>query len=236
MRKIIPLLIATSLTTAPALAQSPNAPIGVIHVTASASADATPDSAMISAGVQAEAPTAQEAMARNSEQMRNVFATLQARGVPERDVSTSSLNLSPRYNYENRTNGQPRLIGYQASNQITVRTRDLDSVGPMIDALISAGVNNINNVSFSVKDADTAQEQARTEAIGKAQDKAQSMANAANVRLGKLLSLTEGSAPVQYQPPQMGMMRAESVSAAPPLAPGQREISATVTLTYQIAD
>ncbi|MGB6229056.1 MAG: SIMPL domain-containing protein [Litorimonas sp.] len=238
MRKLIPLVMAGSLLAAPSLAHSADKQPGVIQVTASATADVAPDLATVMAGVQSSAPTAQDAMARNSEQMRNVFAALTARGVVDRDISTSSLNLSPRYDYEVRTDGQPRLVGYQASNQVTVRSKDLDSVGPLIDALIGAGVNNVNNVSFSVTDADAAQDAARTEAIGKAQAKATSMARAANVQLGRLLSLSEGASPPAFQPyPVAPMMaRAEAMDGGPPLAPGEREISATVTMIYAIAD
>lgn len=209
---------------------------GVLHVSATASADAVPDKVSVMAGVQTEGKTAQEAMIRNSELMRNVFSTLTALGVPERDISTSYLNLNPRYNYENRQNGQPQLIGYQASNQITVTSQDLTASGAMIDALIKAGINNINNVQFTVSDPDMAQSEARTKAIAKAQMKARTMAQAANVRLGRLLSLSEGGSPGPiYRAIRMGAQM-ESMDATPPLAPGQREISATVSMTYELLD
>jgi len=240
MSRFLPILLATSALAMPALAHAHSDASempGVIHVTASASADAVPDRASVSAGVQTEGKTAQEAMAKNSQLMRNVYATLEANGIPPKDISTSYLNLNPRYNYENRENGQPLLVGYQASNQITVSTRELDRTGPMIDALLQAGINNINNVQFTVSEPDAAQAQARAAAIAKAQMKARTMAQAANVRLGKLLSLSEGSAPgpIYNQVMNMGA-RMEAMDAAPPLAPGQREISATVTMSYVIAD
>lgn len=210
---------------------------GVIHVTASSTVDVVPDTASVSAGVQTDGATAQDAMAKNSQLMRNVYATLLSSGIPEEDISTSYLNLSPRYNYENRRNGEPTLIGYRASNQITITTQDLEQTGPMIDALLQAGINNINNVQFTVSEPDMAQAQARTAAIAKAQMKARTMAQAANVRLGRLLSLREGSTPGPIYP-QMAAMgaRMESMDAAPPLAPGQREIGATVSMTYAIID
>lgn len=211
---------------------------GVIHVSASSSVDTVPDEATVSAGVQTDGKTAQEAMMRNSELMRSVFRALAQAGVPERDVSTSYLNLNPRYDYENRQNGQPKLVGYRASNQVSITTRNLDNVGPLIDALITAGVNNINNIQFSVSNADSAEDIARDQAIAKARRKAQSMAAAAGVELGRLVSLSEGStpAPMPYFESSALMARSAAADSAPPLAPGQREIRATVTLSYAIAD
>lgn len=175
---------------------------------------------------------------RNSELMRSVFRALAQAGVSERDVSTSYLNLNPRYDYENRQNGQPKLVGYRASNQVSITTRNLDNVGPLIDALITAGVNNINSIQFSVSNADSAEDIARDQAIAKARRKAQSMAAAAGVELGRLVSLSEGStpAPMPYFESSALMARSAAADSAPPLAPGQREIRATVTLSYAIAD
>jgi uncharacterized protein YggE len=209
---------------------------GVIQVTATANVDVVPDQATVSAGVQTDGKTAQEAMARNAELMRNVFTTLAANGIAEQDIATTNLNLSPRYDYEQRTNGQPLLVGYRASNQVTVKSRNLDSTGRLIDALLKAGLNTINDVNFVVSEPEAAQAQARDAAIDKAMAKARVMAESANVRLGRLLSLQEGTSasPIRYNE---GMM-AKSVSAdsAPPLAPGEREIGATVTMSYAILD
>lgn len=209
---------------------------GVIHATATASVDTVPDQVSISAGVQTDGKTAREAMALNSDLMRRVFTVLAENQIPEQDVSTSSINLSPRYDYESRVKGQPRLVGYQASNQITITTMDLNKTGPLIDAIIGAGVNRINGINFIVSEPETAQAQARTQAIQKAQAKAQMMASAAGVSLGRLLSMREGSSPGPIIQEQVMMSAARDMSAAPPLAPGQRDIGATVTLSYAIAD
>lgn len=240
MSRLLPMLLISAAISLPsvALAHSPEARMpGVIHVTASANVDVAPDQVSVSAGVQSDGKTAQEAMAKNSEKMRNVFATLAANGIPERDISTTNLNLNPRYDYEQRTNGQPLLVGYRASNQITIVSRDLDRTGQLIDALLQAGLNNINGVNFRVSEPEMAQAQARAAAIEKAKVKARMMAQSANVRLGRLLSLQEGASsnPIRFNE---GMMAARSMSAdsAPPLAAGQREISATVTMSYAIQD
>lgn len=237
MSRLLPALLVSAALALPAtaIAHSPQTEMpGVIHVTATANIDVIPDRVSVSAGVQSDGKTAQEAMARNSDLMRNVFATLAANGIAERDISTTNLNLNPRYDYEQRTNGQPLLVGYRASNQITIVSRDLNQTGQLIDSLLQAGLNNINGVNFTVSEPEAAQVQARAAAIEKAKIKARMMAQSANVRLGRLLSLSEGSsaAPIIFNT----MARAESLSSAPPLAPGEREIGATVTMSYAILD
>ena len=227
-------LLALSLATAPMVAAaSSHDQTGVIHVTASASVDAAPDIATVSAGVQSQADTAKNAMALNSDKMRQVYQALQNASVNPRDIATSSLNLRPEYDYsQNRS--QPRITGYMASNQITVTTRDLDVVGGLIDALLDAGLNNIQNVQFSLDDTEAAMAKARRMAVEKARDKAETMAGAAGVELGRLLVLTEGSRPGAMPQFSGAMAMRVEADAAPPLSPGQRELSATVTLSYAI--
>ncbi|GHA83188.1 membrane protein [Algimonas arctica] len=239
MSRLLPTLLVSAAMALPtaALAHSPQTEMpGVIHVTASANVDVIPDLVSVSAGVQSDGKTAQEAMARNSELMRNVFATLAANGIAERDISTTNLNLSPRYDYEQRTNGQPLLVGYRASNQITIASRDLNQTGQLIDSLLQAGLNNINGVNFTVSEPEAAQAQARAAAIEKAKIKARTMAQSANVRLGRLLSLQEGSSPSPIRYNEGMMARSMSADSAPPLAPGEREIGSTVTMSYAILD
>lgn len=244
MSRFLPMLLVSAALAVPAVAtaHSPQSHAnstmpGVIHVTATANINVTPDRVSVSAGVQSDGKTAQEAMARNSDLMRNVFAALAANGIPETDISTTNLNLNPRYDYEQRTNGQPLLVGYRASNQVTIISHDLDRTGQLIDALLQAGLNNINGINFSVSEPDAAQAQARAAAIEKAKVKARTMAQSANVRLGRLLSLQEGSSanPIRYNTEMMSA-RSVSMDSAPPLAPGEREIGATVTMSYAILD
>jgi uncharacterized protein YggE len=206
---------------------------GVIHVSATASANVVPDRASVTAGVESRASTAQAAMAENSTKMRAVYDALGQIGVNRRDVTTSYLNLSPRFEYD-RKSGEQKAAGYQASNQITVTTSDLDNIGAMIDALLVAGLNNIQNINFTVKDRDAAMEKARTEAIRKARLKAESMTEAAGVSLGKLLVITEGNQPGSFAPVAGDVMMRSEAAMAPPISPGQQELSATVTLSYAI--
>ncbi|MEL6687735.1 MAG: SIMPL domain-containing protein [Pseudomonadota bacterium] len=209
---------------------------GVIHVTESATVDVIPDIVSISAGVESNAVTAKEAMTINSELMQNVFDALEQNGIERKDISTSYLNLNPVYDYERRVEGQPRLIGYEASNQITVKSRDLDSTGLLIDAMINAGVNNIDDVNFRVSDSEDAQGEALRSAIKDAKTKAEMMADASGVKLGRLLSMKEGRSPGPMVYDEIVVTASRSANAAPPISPKQQTISATVTLSYAILD
>jgi uncharacterized protein YggE len=236
-KQFMSLLAATALLLPlSAHADSKDMP-GIIHVTATASADAAPDLVSVTAGVHTTSPTAQDAMARNSATMRGVFTALEQAGIARTDISTSRLSLNPRYNYDRRTDGQPQLIGYQASNMVTVKTRDLDKTGPLIDSMIQAGVTNINGVNFQVSSPDAAQASARMAAIEKAKIQARMMAQAAGVRLGRLLSLREGSSPgpIYYDEVVVTASR-QSAGGPPPLSAGERDIQSTVTLSYAIDD
>ena len=103
----------------------------------------------------------------------------------------------------------------------------------MLDALVAAGVNNINGVSFSIKDSKSAKDKARIDAIEAAKEKAEGMAKAAGVRLGKIMEIRESSG--NYQPPQpMMMARSMSADESTPIAAGEQTLSVTVNLTYAI--
>ena len=119
---------------------------------------------------------------------------------------------------------------------MTVKSDDIEKVGPMLDALVRAGVNNINQVQFSVKDPKNALKQAREEAIREAREKAQSMAKAAGVKLGPLLSMTENSGGFNPQPVYARAQFSSAESASTPISAGDQTLSVSVNLSYGIVD
>ena len=150
-----------SILAAPALAQSlvasdPSGPLQVhamaqypaLNLNASGEVKVAPDMATLTFGVVTEAKTAQEAMAQNATRMTQVAAALRRAGIGERDIQTSGLNLSAQYDYVQ--NEPPRLRGYQATNRVTVIINDLDAVGTTADAVVAAGVNQIDGIGFGL--------------------------------------------------------------------------------------
>ncbi len=206
---------------------------GRLYVSGTGQAVQAPDQASVSAGVVTRAPSAGEAMRANAVKMNQVFKALKAAGLKEQDIMTSQMSLQPQYDYQDRR--APRISGYEARNTVTARSNDLDKTGPMIDALVAAGVNTINGVHFSIKDARSARDKARVQAITRAQDKAEQMAKAAGVKLGKLLEIREGDGAQPPRPMLMARAMAESVESTP-IAGGEQTLSVSVNLVFAIGD
>ncbi|MBU1346563.1 MAG: SIMPL domain-containing protein [Alphaproteobacteria bacterium] len=228
-----PAAFAQSAPTGPmqvhAMAQQP-----ALNLSAYGEVKAAPDMATITFGVQTEAPTAQAAMADNARRMQEVFAALSRAGIADRDIQTSGLNLSAQYDYQQ--DQPPRLRGYQASNQVTVQIMDLTKVGATADAVVSAGVNQINGISFGLRDPKAAEDQARQLAVRALQDKARLYAQALGVELGGIRSLNEGGG-YQPQPPVLysGARMAMADSAQTPVAAGELTVRIDITGTYDLA-
>lgn len=238
-------LAATALTAfAPAaFAQSsPTTPMQVhamaaqpaLNLSAYGEVKVAPDMATINFGVQTEAPTAQAAMADNAARMTEVFAALRRAGIAERDIQTSGLNLSAQYDYVQ--DQPPRLRGYQASNQVTVIINDLTKVGTTADAVVGAGVNQINGISFGLKDPKAAEDQARVLAVRALQDKARLYAQALGVELGGVRSLNEGGgyAPPPPMPMYAARLQMADAGASTPVSAGEMTVRIDITGTYDL--
>lgn len=234
MKALFPLVAGLTLMTAnPATAQQcghcTTAP-GQISVSATGQTFQVPDTATVSAGVVTQASTAGEAMSANAAQMNATFNELLRAGIQQRNIQTSQLSLQPRYDYSNRQ--APVITGYEARNTVTAKTDNLNAVGPMLDALVRAGANNINGVTFSIKDSEAAKSEARKAAVAAARQKAEEMAMAAGVRLGNVISINESGG---YSGPQPMMMRSAAVAdESTPVAAGEQALSVTVNVTYAI--
>jgi len=160
----------------------------VLPVSASAEITSEPDKVAVSAGVITEGKDASAVATENAAKMTAVYAALAQAGVSRGDIKTSQLSLQPRYDYESRK--KPRIVGYQATNSVIVTSYDLAKTGDIIDALVNAGANNINNIQFSLRDPEAVEAMVLDKAIRKARSKAQAMATSAGVTLGALQSLT----------------------------------------------
>ncbi len=212
---------------APALAQAP-AP-RTLTMTGSATAKAAPDMADISAGVATEAPTAAAALTANSAAMTRLFAALDRAGVARRNVQTSNFSVSPVYANPG-PNAQQRLTGYRVSNEVHVVLEDTGKVGATLDALVAAGANQMNGLSFAIKDPAPLLAKARADAVADARLRAQQYAAAAGLTLGPIQSVSESGG----EPPRP-MYRMMAMAAAPtPIAVGEESISASVTIVWEI--
>jgi uncharacterized protein YggE len=212
-----------------AMAQQP-----AINLAAYGEVRVAPDQATINFGVVTEAATAQEAMAQNAQNMTRVVAALRRAGIAERDIQTSGLNLSAQYDYQQ--NQPPKLRGYQAVNRVTVIINDLTKVGTTADAVVTAGVNQIDGISFGLRDPKAAEDQARQLAVRALQDKARLYADALGVQLGAVRSLTEGGGYTPQQPIPVMFARAamDAGAESTPVSAGELSIRIDITGTYDI--
>jgi uncharacterized protein YggE len=219
-------IIAGTLLAAPALAQT--MPPAVISVTGEATVSVAPDLAQIDGGVTSEAKTAREASDANNAAMGRVLLALKGAGIEEKDFQTSRLSLQPQ-SAPNRT-GPSAIVGYRASNRVTIRLRDVTKVANVIDTLVGAGANDIGGINFMVSAASKLLDEAREQAIADARRKAEIYAKAAGVTLGAALSISEEGAPgpMPYRKMAAGM------AASAPVAQGEETLRVTVSVSWAI--
>ena len=212
----------------------------VIELSVFEQIEVEPDMATISTGVQTDADTAVEALRRNSAEMERLVALIRALGIPARDIQTASINLNPRYDYNNRGDQPPRFLGYQASNQVTVKLRDLDRVGEVLDAMVEAGATNINGPQFSIEDDEAAKAQARSNALERGRAQAEEYARLAGysgVRLLQVAEAIRGSGGMENDVVTVSgarMRMAPPAPPPPPVAPGVVATGVGIALTYEM--
>jgi uncharacterized protein len=203
-----------------------------LSLSASGEVKAAPDMATISLGVQTQAPRAADAMSANAKRMTEVVAAIRRGGVEAKDIQTSGLSLQPQWVYEQ--NQPPRLTGYQASNQVTVTVNDLARLGPVLDAVVGAGANQVDGVSFGLKDPQAVQDQARLKAVQALQARARLYADATGLRVGRLVNLSETGGVVPEPPRPLARMVASVAIAPTPVEPGQLDVRVDVTGLYEL--
>jgi len=214
--------LAGLIAAAPAADAAENgALVRTISVSGEGEIHAKPDSARLSAGVVSQAGAAAAALAANTAAMNRVFAALKASGIPDNKIQTSNFSVQPQYPALRPDATEPRtIIGYQVSNQVTVIVDDLSKLGPALDALVKSGANQLGGIAFSIADPKPFAERARGAAVADAMAKAKTLATAAGVNLGPLLSIQEGTA-IRPVPVYGGGARALAAAAPPPVSAGE---------------
>jgi hypothetical protein len=186
---------------------------------------------MLSLGVQTQAATASAAQSDASAAMTKIIAAVKAAGVADADLATQAISLQPQIDYSVTGKSPSKVTGYQASQSLQVTVRHLDQTGAIIDAGVSAGANQVGDVSFSVADPSAATTQARTAAMADAKARAQTLAQAAGVTLGAPLSISEVSAP---SPVPFAAAAAQRALVSTPVEAGTTQIEVDVQVTFAI--
>jgi uncharacterized protein YggE len=230
------LTAALFLSIAPASAQT--VPARTLSIAGNAEVHAVPDAALVSTGVVTESETAAAALKSNSAALSKVLDAIRSFGVEAKDLQTSGLSLEARYYRPEKPSAtdRPRIIGYTAANQITVRVRDLGKLGDLLDKVAVAGANRIDGIQFIISSQEGLLDEARRKAVADAKAKADLYAQAAGFTLGKVMSFTEETAAPTPRP--MGRAMAVSGAAAPPvpIEAGEMTLSVRVRVTWSLAD
>ena len=232
---LIAMALGAVALPAAASAQSSPTAVGVsgtrLDISATGEVSRVPDVAIISAGVVTRQPTASAAIQQNATQMARVLAALKRAGVADRDVQTSSINLNPEYRYQD--NQPPQLNGYTASNQVSIRFRDIRNSGKILDALVAEGANQINGPSLTIDKPETGLDEARSQAIANGRARADFYARALGKRVVRLISVSEGGG--NYPAPPMPMMiEARAQSADTKIVPGEQKLQVTLSMVFEL--
>ncbi|MGQ0661320.1 SIMPL domain-containing protein [Sphingosinicella sp.] len=227
-------LFAAAIPAGAALAQSqPAATIAGTRLDVVATGEVTrvPDIVRINAGVVTQATTAVEAIRQNAARMGRVRAALARAGVQPRDIQTSNLSLQPDYRYEQ--NQPPQLIGYRASNQVNVRFRNIADSGRILDALVAEGANQIDGPHLGLDRPEVALDEARIAALANARARAELYARSLNMRVRRVLLVSESGATL---PPPMPVMRMREAAQAADtrIEPGEQVLSVTLTVSFEL--
>ena len=203
----------------------------LLQISAHGESHRTPDVAEMSAGVVTQNVDANAAIRENATRMAAVVAALKKAGVADRDIQTSSIGLSPQYNY--RENQPPTITGYQASNTVNVRLREIGKAGDVLDALVKQGSNQISGPTFSIDKPQTAIDEARRQAVQQARAHADLYADATGLKVRRIVSMSE-SAEITQQPPRPMMMMAKTAEASTPVAAGENTLSVDLNVVYEL--
>ena len=215
-------------------------PANTISVSGDGKVTATPDLATVSIGVLSQGSSAVDVKNQNNGKVNKVIAYIKAQGIDAKDITTSEFNFNPTQDY---SNGTPTITGYQGNQSITVKVHGVDKDQTVLDTIVDGAVNNganeIDGVNLSVENPDALQQQAQQLAIANAKQKAQALAQAAGLTLGKVVSVSESGAglpgPLPYalnSSMAMGIGGAKTV--APNIQTGNQEIDETMSVTFEV--
>lgn len=212
----------------------PGADNRTLTISASGKVTAVPDMATIQSSVIVEGSSAQEVKDKAAKKMNETLAAVKAFGVKQSDLQTSNYYVQPKYKFKPGEGSE--IVGYTASESLTIKVRDNEKIGSVINILTEKGLNQIGQVQYSFEDPDKYKQQAREKALANAKEKAEKLASVAGVRLGRVVSFHEQQYPEQPIPYSdlAKAPAAEVRQIAPQFEPGTNEISAVVSVTYEL--
>jgi uncharacterized protein len=229
MRLIQALTLSAALALPMAGSALAETTVSTITVTGNGTVQAPPDLATLMIGVTTQGETAAVALSANSQAVAAVTARLTASGIEARDMQTSNLSINPNWTSVDSASS-PVISGYVATNLLTIRVRDLGGLGAVLDAAVADGANTLNGLTFGMALPEPALNDARIAAVADARAKAELLVTAAGMKLGRIVTITEGGAWTDPAP-----MFRES-AAAVPVQGGEVAMTANVTIQYEMTE
>ena len=204
-----------------------------LDINATGEVTRVPDVAVISTGVVTRSTTASGAIQDAANRMERVRAALKRAGVADKDIQTSAINLNPEYRYE--TNQPPQLVGYSATNQLTVRFRDIRNSGKILDALVAEGANQINGPTLVIDQPEAALDEARARAVANGRARAELYARGLGMRIVRVVSVSESGGSYPVPPPMPMYARAEMAQAADTkIDPGVQKLQVNLAMVFEL--
>ncbi len=226
-------LVLATVTSALAMEESAK-----VRVSGDGRVNLAPDMAIVNMGVTRQAKTARQALSDNTAAMSEVLQAMQSAGIDAADLQTANFSVQPQFTYpKNDTDGEnkPIVSAYIVRNSVTVRIRDLEILGGVLDQAVSLGVNDGGNILFTNDDPTDAIAEARAKAVKDAVAKARTLADAAGVGLGAILEISEGQSGGRPRPlANARVMEMAAASAPVPVAAGENTYSVVVNMTFEI--
>jgi uncharacterized protein len=203
-----------------------------LDINATGEVTRVPDVAIISAGVVSRAATASAALQDTANRMERVLAALKRAGIADRDIQTSNVSLNPEYRYVQ--DQAPQLVGYTASNNVTIRFRDIRNSGKILDALVSQGANQINGPSLTIDKPEAALDEARAKAIAVGRARADLYARGLGMRVVRVVAVNESGGNYPVPPPMPMYARAERSDAATQIQAGEQKLQVNLVMTFEL--
>lgn len=227
MRAVLAVVLAAMLAASlPSSAQEARR----IVVIGTGEAEAPPDMATISIGVETQAEEAAAALSENAERMQALIDALSGEGIASVDMQTSRLGLGPVWSDQRDNDAPPRIVGYRAENQLSIRVRNIGRTGMVIDALAAAGANRVSSIDFTVTNPKPLQDAALKDAVADARARARLIAESAGVTLGAITEMRQ----VGGRPQPMGLAARAGMAMEMPIAQGSVGVTATVEAVFAI--
>lgn len=215
-------------------AQHNSPKIPLIYAMGEARLEIPPDMVIVNLGVMTQAKTVAEARQQNAARMQTAVDAVKKLGIPAQKISTTQFSVAPQYDYSEKRN-PPRIVGYNVSNQITIKLEQIEKISDVIDTSLAAGANHVQSLEFTLKDPRALRRSAYTEAVKDARAKAEALADAAGIQLGKVFLLREsgGPIPIRRAYDQLAMA-GKAGEASTPIESGMVTVQVSVEVQFEI--